>query len=335
MAGLTVGRKQPDVAQTGSYNLTVKVTAGTCTGTRAYTLVVNSGALARSVALAQQADYDGDGKADLTLWSPGTGVWTIARSSEQQSSTHSWGAAGDATLLGDYDGDGKTDLAVFRPSLTGGGTWYVKRSSDGGVLVKSWGQGGDVPVPGDYDGDGVTDMAVWRGATGTWYVWRSSDQQYEVTAWGTSAAPYHDSAVPGDYDGDGKTDLAVFRRATGTWLIKRSSDGQYLAKSWGLGTDTPVAADYDGDGVTDLAVWRGSTWYIWQSAAQTARVLEWGAQAAPYHDQARPDDYDGDGQADVAVWRAAEQTWYVRGSADGRTLTRVQAGAVAVNAVPR
>ena len=319
--------------QTGTYSITVKLTAGSCTGTRAYTLTVNSGAALRTTALAMQGDYDGDDKADLTLWSAGSGVWNIARSSDGQVLQQSFGAQGDVTLLGDYDGDGKSDLAVFRP---GNATFYIKRSSDGQFSVKQWGLSTDVPVPGDYDGDGITDIAVWRGSNGTWDVLRSSDGQYEVTAWGASVAPYRDVAVPGDYDGDGKTDLAVFRRATGTWLIKRSSDGKYVSQQWGLGTDVPVAADYDGDGQTDIAVWRGGTWYIWQSATDSPRVTEWGTNYAPYFDRAAPGDYDGDGLADVAVWRASEARWYIA-SSSGATLQLPQgrAGDAPVAANPQ
>jgi hypothetical protein len=305
--------------QTGTFNFTVKALGGTCQGTKSYTLVIG----ANTNALAQKADYDGDGRSDFALWS-NNGTWRLALSNggaNRQAQTLSWGQAGDVSLLGDYDGDGQTDLAVFRPV---NGTWYVKRSGDGSSLVKAWGTVGDVPVPGDYDGDGKTDIAVFRPSDGNWYVLRSADQQYTVTAWGAGYAPYNDVAGPGDYDGDGRTDLAVFRRSTGTWLVKRSSDGQFSVKAWGLGTDVPVAADYDGDGRTDFAVWRGTSWYIWQSTTNSARTAEWGSAEAPYSDQAVPGDYDGDGWADIAVWRASEQTWYVLTSRDSQVLTLAQ-----------
>lgn len=313
-------------SQTGTFNFTVKAVGGTCQGTKAYSLVISSGA----AAMAQMADYNGDGKSDFALWSP-TGAWRLSLSTasgagaQRQTQTQSWGTKGDLTLLGDYDGDGQTDLAVFRPA---NGTWYIKHSGNGSEQVKAWGTADDVPVPGDYDGDGRTDIAVFRPSEGNWYVLRSSDQQNAMTAWGAGYAPYNDVAVPGDYDGDGRTDLAVFRRATSTWLVKRSSDGQFTAKAWGTATDVPVAADYDGDGQTDFAVWRAGAWYIWQSARGSLRVEEWGASAAPYFDRTAPGDYDGDGQADITVWRAGDQTWYVRCSVDGSVMSQAhgQAG---------
>jgi hypothetical protein len=317
--------------QTGTFNFTVKAVVGTCQGTKAYTLIIN----ASTAALAQKADYDGDGKSDFALWS-NNGAWRLllSKSDNRQAQTQSWGAAGDVSLLGDYDGDGLSDLAVFRPA---NGTWYVRRSSNGSFLSKAWGTAGDVPVPGDYDGDGQTDLAVFRPSEGNWYVLRSLDQQYEVAAWGSGLAPYLDVPVPGDYDGDGRTDLAVFRRASGTWFVRLSGNGQLLVKQWGLGTDVPVATDYDGDGRTDTAVWRTGVWYILQSATGISRLEHWGTSAAPYFDQATPGDYDGDGQADIAVWRASDQTWYVRCSVDGSVMKQAQgiASDVTVSARPR
>jgi len=125
-------------------------------------------------------DYDGDGKIDVAVWRPSTGVWTIIRSSDGVVASQAWGAGYspylDVPVPGDYDGDGKTDLTVWRAST---GTWYIRRSSDLGVTREGWGAGYapylDVPVPGDYDGDGKTDLAVWRSSTGRWYILRSSD----------------------------------------------------------------------------------------------------------------------------------------------------------------
>ncbi len=312
-------------SQTGTYTFTVKALSGACQGTKSYTLVIGN----PPAALAWLGDYDGDGKADPTLWNPAQGRWQIllsGRGGDQPARTEYWGKAGDVTLLGDYDGDGITDLAVFSSNAEGAATWLIKNSSDGSVSAKPWGLATDVPVPGDYDGDGKTDIAVWRGSAGAWYIIRSSDGAVDGALWGAAFAPYHDLAVPGDYDGDGLTDLAVFRRATGTWYIRRSSDGQFRAQQWGQATDVPVAADYDGDGQTDIAVWRPAdgNWLILNSATNTSRVMAWGAAYAPYHDQSAPADYDGDGQADLAVWRSATGIWYIALSSDGSVRAYIQ-----------
>ncbi|MBI1763579.1 MAG: VCBS repeat-containing protein [Acidobacteria bacterium] len=144
--------------------------------------------------LAKPADFDGDGKTDLSVWRGAEGNWYIKRSSDNQSQITAWGAQGDQPIPSDYDGDGKTDLAVFRRAT---GTWYILKSSNGATQTQAWGVGTDLPVPGDYDGDGKTDIAVWRPSDGTWYALRSSNGSSLVQAWGQqSDIPVPSSGVP-------------------------------------------------------------------------------------------------------------------------------------------
>ena len=71
---------------------------------------------------AAPGDFDGDGKADLTVFRPSTGIWFI-RTRAGEPTMHAWGNSGDMPVAGDYDGDGQTDVAVFRPST---GTWFIR-----------------------------------------------------------------------------------------------------------------------------------------------------------------------------------------------------------------
>ena len=232
-----------------------------------------------SILRRMQVDFDLDGKTDLTVWRPGSGVWYIKRSSDGTMLSPQWGlgSLGDVPVPGDYDEDGKIDVAVWRPS---NGVWYIQRSLDGGMMSPQWGLGslGDVPVPGDYDGDGKADVAVWRPDSGVWYVQRSSDGGMLSPQWGLGSLG--DVPVPGDYDGDGKTDVAVWRPSNGVWYIQKSSDGGMLSPQWGLGSlgDVTVPSDYDRDGKTDVAVWRPSTgtWYILRSSDGGMTSPQWG-----------------------------------------------------------
>ena len=272
------------------------------------TFEANDYACAVQVTNKKRADFDGDGKSDLSVFRGSDTNWYIQKSSGGISVT-AWGAAGDIPTPGDFDGDGKTDLAVFRPSA-GSPNNFVLNSNGNVITTFAWGQSGDVPVTADYDGDGKADAAVFRASDSNWYI-RKSTGGLQVSAWGVAG----DIATPGDYNGDGKSDYAIYRPSNNNWYILNSAGG-ISQVAWGAAGDKTVAADYDGDGKDDIAVFRASAglWYIVKSSGGI-QTISWGQSG----DVAVPGDYDGDGKYDAAIFRSG--TWWISKSGGGITST--------------
>jgi hypothetical protein len=252
-------------------------------------------------------DYDGDGKADLTVYRPSTAQWIIQQSTKGLRSMV-FGAPGRTIPVpGDYDGDGKTDLAVYTPATA---QWQIFQSSGGLRVVTFGAPNTDIPVPADYDGDGKTDLAVYRPTTGQWIILRSTLGPEVVSLGGPIDKP-----VPADYDGDGKADIAVYRASTAQWLILQSSAGPRVVTFGARNLDKPIPADYDGDGKADIAVYRPSTsqFFILQSSGGS-RAVTFGAKNL---DIPLTGDFDGDGKADIAVYRPTTGQWLILQSSGG------------------
>jgi subtilisin len=251
-------------------------------------------------------DYDGDGKADVSVFRPSTGGWYVSQSSNNAFFGTTFGNSTDVIAPADFDGDGKTDVSVFRD-----GNWYRLNSLNNSFAAVNFGVSADLPVPADFDGDGKADISVYRPATGNWYRLNSSNNQFVGVAFGTA----EDKPTLGDFDGDGKADVAVFRPSTGSWYRLNSSNGSFTAISFGLATDLPVGADYDGDGKADIAVFRPSngTWYRLNSSDNSFTGVAFGNSS----DKPVAADYDGDGRADIGVFRPSDGTWYQLKSTSG------------------
>jgi len=288
-------------------------------------LVVSASA---QISLRKALDFDGDNKADFSVFRPENNVWYINRSGGGAFTAQQFGSSNtDYQTPGDYDGDNKGDIAVWRDT---DGVWYRLNSSNNTFNAVAFGATGDEPVARDYDGDGKTDQAVVRRSNGVmiWYVLRSTNGQLQAAQFGAAT----DYTAPGDYDGDLKFDYAVQRPGAnptdaGIFYILQTQTNTLASITWGLSNDLVVPGDYDGDGKTDVAVVRATgdlpppfpppsnelTWYIRQSTNGQLKAAVFGASQT---DLSVQNDYDGDGKTDIAVWRDTNGTFYVLRSLD-------------------
>lgn len=242
------------------------------------------------------ADFDGDGRSDVSVFRPSTGEWLIYGSESGTVTVFQFGLGTDILTPGDYDGDGRTDFAVFRPSES---NWYVHTRD--GYFVRNFGLPGDIPAPADYDGDGRTDFAVFRPSSGQWFI-TDNVNSYQVVRFGIKG----DVPVRGDYDRDRRDDIAVWRPRTGFWYVLGSSRG-FFGGQLGMLGDKPVQLDYDHDGKTDFAAMRGSQLF-YTGSSSGFKVVNFPALEGR---AITPGDYDGDGLDDVGLFHSPSGGWSV------------------------
>ncbi len=284
-----------------------------------------------SPATPVSADFDGDRKADPTIYQ--NGKWQVKLSATAYATaTATLGGSGCQPLDQDFDGDGKSDPAVYEETT---GNWAVMLSATGysSASLARFGGVGYVQVAADYDGDGKADPAIYEEVThaadsgrgGTWQI-KLSGSGY-ATATLADFGGYGYSALAADFDGDGKADPAIYEKNSGNWQVKLSGSDYTTAtvSGFGDGNYQPLAGMFDLDTRADAAVYNrvSGTWRIMLSADDLYNITivpNFGGSGYT----AVVGDFDGDRLADPAVYNAAASAWDIMLSASGYDTTIVR-----------
>nr|WP_164875612.1 VCBS repeat-containing protein [Apibacter sp. HY039] len=131
------------------------------------------------------ADYDGDGKTDLSVVNKDTGIWYVDYAAngfgkwDQQFRGNYANQYSKYFLPGDYDGDGILDLSCIVP----GGGWNIVSSHYNSRFGLRTITSRHIPTPADYDGDGILDMSYKLNPLnyddnpyGTWVIFYSGEK---------------------------------------------------------------------------------------------------------------------------------------------------------------
>ncbi|HEY4300520.1 MAG TPA: MBG domain-containing protein [Candidatus Didemnitutus sp.] len=214
-----------------------------------------------------QADFNGDGQADI-LWSnTATGdraIWYM-NGTAIDSFGYLAGIPIEWKIVGtaDFDGDGQTDI-MWEDTITGDRSIWLM---DGTTILSFsylayvdpvW----HIAAVGDFNGDGHPDVIWENTATGDRAVWFLNGTG--IDSFGYIAGISTDWQIVGaaDIDGDGHTDLIWENLTTGdrtVWFMNGASLSSfgYIANipgEWHIAME----ADFDGDGHPDL-LWEDTT----------------------------------------------------------------------------
>ena len=229
----------------------------------------------RSYHRVTVADFDGDGKPDLTGAHDETHQVAVVRNTSNTaeisfSNPVYFGGARQpqSVVAADFDLDGKIDMAVSNFNFNGISI-YKNVSVPGFIQFESptslnIGNGLGTLISADFDNDGKADLAVVNQGYDNVSVLKNISTSGFVNFapaldFATGDNPYN--LITSDINGDGKTDLILVNILSGTLSMYQnySTEGvMNFSTKVDIETGTePIAigsCDLDGDGKTDVAV---------------------------------------------------------------------------------
>lgn len=284
------------------------------------------------MANKHDADFDGDGKADVLWHDAATGASVIWKSGIHATQIPmvrvfdtDWTIAG----VGDFNGDDKSDV-LWHHVVTGANTiWHSGDYWQSLNLVRIINPAWEIVGIGDFDGNGEDDI-LWRhkysGANTIWdgghyskarNITRITDTDWKIVG-------------VGDFDGNGRSDILWRHMVSGRNALWRNADyhnNQPMIAVPDVGWQVAGLGDFDNDARADI-LWRhafdgrNAIWYSADEANSRylARVnnLSWKVAGIG--------DFTHDGRSDI-LWRdsrtGANTMWRDANSATPQQVTGV------------
>tara|TARA_B110000438_G_scaffold55118_1_gene55159 strand:+ start:1148 stop:4123 length:2976 start_codon:yes stop_codon:yes gene_type:complete len=269
--------------------------ATSLTGTKIDVAHLNLGAAG---AFAVAADFNGDGVAEIAMYSDG--YWFIdINGNGRWDADDLWaemGSQADIPVVGDWDGDGKDDIGVYGLQWPG----------DNEALAQ------DPGLP-DLANREVTQP---KNVPPTRQLGTSRRRLMQTTARGDVRADVIDHvfrygrgqevAVTGDWNGDGIDNVGTYQ--DGQWKLDTNGDGRISSGDqvveFGQAGDIPVVGDFNGDGVDQIGTFRDGKWHLDTNGDLQRDLRDQVFQLGTDGDQPVVADFDGDGIDDIAVYQA-------------------------------
>ncbi len=265
-----------------------------------------------SASLANDPDFNGDGRGDLLFRNDDGGLyqWQMDGGAIASQGTAGWvGNEWHIAATADFSGDGRADILWQHAN----GAYYLwemagTAQTGGGDLVNPGGSWQVVAVA-DFNGDAMADL-LWRNADGALYSWEMDGNAMQAGHDFGSIGNDWQVKLSADLNGDGRADV-LWQNDAGAVYLWEMDGGTLLAQgSVGeVGADWLLvgSGDFNADGKADLLWQNGATGALYEWQMDGFGITGQGTLAAPglgWH-VSEIEDLNGDHKADLVLGNAS------------------------------